>query len=55
MTDLSRQPVIVGTARTAIGRYLGGLSSLSAPELGAIAIRAALARSGVAPDLINVF
>ncbi len=48
MSDLSRQPVIVGAARTPIGRYLGGLVSLSAPELGAIAIRAALARSGVA-------
>jgi acetyl-CoA C-acetyltransferase len=53
MTDLSRQPVIVGAARTPIGRYLGGLASLSAPELGAIAIRAALARSGVAPDQVQ--
>ena len=53
MTDLSRQPVIVASARTAIGRYLGGLSPLSAPELGAIAIRAALARSGVSPDHID--
>ncbi len=50
MTDLSRQPVIVGAARTPIGRYLGGLAPLSAPELGAIAIRAALQRSGVSPD-----
>jgi acetyl-CoA C-acetyltransferase len=41
--------VIVGAARTPIGRYLGGLASLSAPELGAIAIRAALERSGVSP------
>ncbi len=48
MSDLSRQPVIVGAARTPIGRYLGGLAPLTAPELGAIAIRAALARSGVA-------
>lgn len=53
MSDLSRQPVIVGAARTPIGRYLGGLSSLSAPELGAIAIRAALTRSGVAPDQVQ--
>ncbi len=50
MSDLSRQPVIVGAARTPIGRYLGGLAPLSAPELGAIAIRAALQRSGVSPD-----
>ena len=53
MSDLTRQPVIVGAARTPIGRYLGGLSPLSAPELGAIAIRAALQRSGVAGDQVN--
>ncbi len=53
MTDLSRQPVIVGAARTPIGRYLGGLAPLSAPELGAIAIRAALQRSGVAADQVQ--
>src|SRR5688572_18033432 len=47
MPDLSRQPVIVAAARTPIGRYLGGLASLSAPELGALAIRAAVERSGV--------
>jgi acetyl-CoA C-acetyltransferase len=47
MPDRSRIPVIVGAARTPIGRYLGGLAPLTAPELGAIAIRAALARSGV--------
>ncbi len=49
MSDTSRVPVIVGAARTPIGRYLGGLASLAAPELGAIAIRAAVERSGVAP------
>jgi len=49
MADTSRQPVIVAAARTPIGRFLGGLSPLAAPELGAIAIRAALERSGVEP------
>ena len=49
MSDKSRIPVIVGAARTPIGRFLGGLSSLSAPELGAIAIREALSRSKVSP------
>ncbi len=53
MTDLSRQPVIVSAARTPIGRYLGGLSPLTAPELGAIAIRAALQRSGIASDQVQ--
>lgn len=47
MSDLSRTPVIVSATRTPIGRYLGGLSSLSAPELGAIAIREAVKRAGI--------
>jgi acetyl-CoA C-acetyltransferase len=47
MADKSRTPVIVSAARTPIGKFLGALSSLSAPELGAVAIRAAIERSGV--------
>jgi acetyl-CoA C-acetyltransferase len=47
MSDSSRQPVIVSAARTPIGKFLGALSSLSAPDLGATAIKAALQRSGV--------
>jgi acetyl-CoA C-acetyltransferase len=43
----SRIPVLVGAARTPIGRFLGGLASVRAPELGAAALRAALERSGV--------
>lgn len=53
MPDLSRQPVIVSATRTPIGRYLGGLSSLSAPELGAIAIREAVKRAGIAIEDIE--
>ncbi len=47
MADKSRTPVIVAAARTPIGKFLGALSSLSAPELGAVAIKAAIERSGV--------
>src|SRR6185312_6901225 len=47
MADKSRTPVIVGAARTPIGKFLGALAPMSAPELGAIAIRAAVERSGV--------
>jgi acetyl-CoA C-acetyltransferase len=47
MPDKSRTPVIVGAARTPIGKFLGALSSLTAPELGAVAIREALKRSKV--------
>jgi acetyl-CoA C-acetyltransferase len=55
MSDATRQPVIVSAARTPIGRFLGGLSTLSAPELGAASIRAALERAGVpAEDVGNV-
>src|SRR5690242_21150960 len=55
MSDTSRQAVIVSAARTPIGKFLGGLSPLSAPELGAIAIRAAIERSGIAaPDVEEV-
>src|SRR5918992_2818520 len=47
MSDRSRIPVIVGAARTPIGKYLGGLAPLSAPDLGALTIRAALERARV--------
>jgi acetyl-CoA C-acetyltransferase len=53
MPDKSRIPVIVSATRTPIGKFLGGLSTLSAPELGAIAIREALTRANVAPDAVN--
>jgi acetyl-CoA C-acetyltransferase len=53
MPDKSRIPVIVGAARTPIGKFLGALSPLSAPELGAIAIREALKRSKVSADDVN--
>jgi len=49
MPDATRIPVIVSAARTPIGKFLGSLAPLSAPELGAVAIRAALERAGV-PD-----
>ncbi len=49
MGEKARTPVILGGARTPIGRFLGGLSSLAAPELGGLAIRAAIERSPVDP------
>jgi acetyl-CoA C-acetyltransferase len=50
MNDPERTPVIVGAARLPTGRFLGALSPLEAPDLGARAIRAAVERSGVDPD-----
>jgi acetyl-CoA C-acetyltransferase len=49
MSEASRRPVIVSAARTPIGKFLGGLSTLQAPELGAIAIRAAIQRAKIDP------
>ncbi len=48
-----RTPVIVSAARTPIGRFLGGLAPLSAPELGAVAIRAAIARGRIDPAQVG--
>ena len=45
MGEKARTPVILGGARTPIGRFLGGLSSLAAPELGGLAVRAAIVAS----------
>ena len=45
--------VIVSAARTPIGAFNGGLSSLSAAALGSIAITAALARAQLAPDAVD--
>jgi acetyl-CoA C-acetyltransferase len=47
MTDPRRTAVILSGARTPIGRFLGGLSPLRAPDLGGIAIRAAVERAGI--------
>lgn len=45
--------VVVSAARTPMGGFMGGLKSLAAPELGAIAIRAALERAGVKPGNVQ--
>jgi acetyl-CoA C-acetyltransferase len=45
--------VILGAARTPIGKMGGGLSSLDATELGGIAIKAALERAGVEPEQVD--
>src|SRR5262245_44067029 len=41
--------VIVGAARTPIGRFLGALKGLSAPELGALAVKEVVGRAGLKP------
>ncbi len=45
--------VIVGAARTPMGSFQGDFSSLAAHDLGGAAIKAAVDRSGIAPDLVG--
>lgn len=45
--------VIVSMARTPIGSFLGGLSSISATQLGAVAIKGALEKISLAPDKVD--
>ncbi len=50
---MAREVVIVSAARTPIGAFQGALSSLTAPQLGAIAIKAALERAGLKPEQVE--
>jgi acetyl-CoA C-acetyltransferase len=49
----AKDTYIIGAARTAVGRFLGGLASLRAPELGAVAIKGAIERAGVNPAEVS--
>ena len=53
MSDPRTTPVIVNFARTPIGRFLGGLAKLKAPQLGAIVIREAVKRAGIEPGEVQ--
>ena len=46
----AREPLILSAVRTPMGRYQGALSSVPAPRLGAVVVRAAVERAGI-PDL----
>jgi len=48
-----RSVVLVAPVRTAIGTFGGSLKEISAPDLGAIAIKAAVARAGIHPDEVG--
>lgn len=50
---MARKAFIVSAVRTPIGSFLGSLSSLSAVELGAIALKEAVNRAGIDPKLID--
>ena len=48
-----REVVILGAARTAGGKFGGSLKTLSAGELGALAVKAVIQRSGISADTID--
>jgi acetyl-CoA C-acetyltransferase len=48
-----KEVVIVSMSRTPIGKFMGGLSGISAPKLGAIAIKAALEKINLKPELVD--
>ncbi|HEY8730484.1 MAG TPA: thiolase family protein [Candidatus Limnocylindria bacterium] len=50
---MTETTLILGAARTPIGAFLGSLAPLTATQLGAIAIKCAIERSGLSPDRID--
>jgi len=50
---MNKEVVIVSTARTPIGSFLGALSSVPAPKLGAIAIKGALEKINLNPESVD--
>jgi acetyl-CoA C-acetyltransferase len=47
------EAVIISACRTAIGRFMGSLSTTPAPQLGAITIREAIRRAGIDPGIVD--
>jgi acetyl-CoA C-acetyltransferase len=50
---MTSEVFIVGAVRTPIGFFQGSLSSLTAPQLGALAIEGAVRRAGLLPDALD--
>ena len=50
---MSKEVVIVSAARTPIGSFLGALSTVPAPKLGAIAIKGALEKINLKPEMVD--
>ncbi|WP_367770733.1 acetyl-CoA C-acyltransferase [Flavobacterium sp. WC2421] len=50
---MNKRVVIVSAVRTPIGSFMGGLSTVSAPKLGAIAIKGALDKINLDPNLVD--
>jgi hypothetical protein len=50
---ISGKPVIVSAVRTPIGRFGGSLVPFSAPQLGAIVVKEAVARAGIDGEVVD--
>lgn len=50
---MNKEVVIVSAARTPIGSFMGALSTITAPQLGAIAIKGALSKINLKPNLVD--
>ncbi|MFM0282056.1 acetyl-CoA C-acetyltransferase [Burkholderia sp. GAS332] len=51
---MSKDPVVIASvARTPIGSFQGELSSCTAPQLGAVAVKAAIQRAGISADTVQ--
>jgi len=53
MDPRRREVLIAGGARTPVGKFQGTLANTPAPELGAVAVRAAVERAGIKPELVE--
>jgi acetyl-CoA C-acetyltransferase len=53
MNDDQTTPVIISACRTPIGRFLGGLSPLTAPKLGALVVKEAVRRAGIEAGAVD--
>jgi acetyl-CoA C-acetyltransferase len=53
MAAQESQPVIIAARRTPVGRFLGGLTRVASPQLGAFAIEAVLQDTGIQPEQID--
>ena len=50
---MKTEVVLAGAVRTPVGKFGGTLAGTPAPDLGAVAIKGALEKAGVAPELVN--
>src|SRR5947207_15639938 len=48
-----KDPVIISAVRTPIGKFQGALKSISATQLGAIVVKTAIERAGLAPEQVD--